>query len=132
MRRLVTIFLLAYYGFGTVLFPMGDLSYIKELPQMYNHCATEDADIDICDFVFEHLLNIHDEDDAEQEHDKPHQAIYGHAPFQLVATHQQPGRSFAPAPYILWYSKATFPLIPCDAFRAGHLSDVFRPPAIIS
>lgn len=132
MRQLVTIFLLAYYGLGTLLFPMGDMSYVRELPQMYDHCATEDPDINACDFVFEHLLNIHDEDDdAGEEHEKPHQAMYGHAPVQVVAT-QQHSKVIIPVSFILWYNKATFPLTPGDAFRRGYLSGVFRPPATVS
>ncbi len=130
MRKATAIFFLVYYSLGTVLFPMGDMSYLKDLPQMYSHCATEDPDINACDFVFEHLLNIHDEDDADEEHDKPHQAIYSHAPVQVAATVNIRFKPIPAVTPVLWYDKASFPLMPGDNYRIGFLTDVFRPPAI--
>ena len=130
MRKATAIFFLVYYSLGTLLFPMGDMSYLKDLPQMYSHCAAEDPDINPCDFVFEHLLNIHDEADGDEEHDKPHQAIYSHAPVQVAATVNLRFKPIATSSPVFWYNKVSFPLIPGDGYRNGYLSGVFRPPAV--
>ncbi|PQJ12281.1 hypothetical protein CJD36_000545 [Flavipsychrobacter stenotrophus] len=127
MKQIVITFLLAYYGIGAILFPMGDLSFMRDLPQMYQQCAQEDPDINLCDFVVEHLLNIHDGDEAE-EHDKPHQAVYNHIPVQTLITFYAKAKS----PIIIvkeFIIKQKYSIFKTTSFRPGYLSGVFRPPA---
>jgi len=78
LNKVVKIFLLIVYTFGTFCFPLGDYSIIGDLPAMYQHCkATEDKDLTPFDFVTDHLLNLdglfdkHDNGDQQ----KPHKAI---------------------------------------------------------
>jgi len=127
MNRVVVSLFLVYYSIGTLLFPMGDLSYLRDLPQMYRHCATEDPDINLCDFVVEHLMNIQDHDEQEREHDKPHQPVYSHSPVQLMATCSQ---------QLIWlrqtteshYMRVGYPITQHSDFNDAYLANVFRPP----
>ena len=127
MGRVVISLFLVYYSIGTLLFPMGDLSYLRDLPQMYRHCATEDPDINLCDFVVEHLMNIQDHDELEREHDKPHQPIYSHSPVQLMATC---------SPQMVYLQQATasynlpngYPIPQNNECNDAYLAAIFRPP----
>jgi hypothetical protein len=39
--------------------PEGDFSLLSQLPALYQHCkVTEDADMDLVDFITDHLINI--------------------------------------------------------------------------
>ena len=49
---------------------------------MYRNCALEDPDINIADFVFEHLANIQGNDEGGNE--KPHQPTFSHTPVQVL------------------------------------------------
>ncbi len=73
-----------YYSLGTILFPLGDLSYAREIPEMYSQCALEDPDLNVLDFIFEHLANISDDHDGDSQ-EKPHQPTYQHIPVQASA-----------------------------------------------
>src|ERR1700748_2429143 len=102
MRRIIVTLLLAYYSMGTLLVPMGDLTYVRDLPQMYRHCAAEDPDMDLCDFVVEHLMNIHD-DDEHEPNEKPHQPVFSHSPMQVfvvMASKIVVGKGITPVYYI--------------------------------
>lgn len=58
-KQSVNILLLAFYFFGVLCLPMGDFAVMKDLPQMYRHCkATEEADLTVCDFLFEHVSGV--------------------------------------------------------------------------
>ena len=59
---------------------MGDFSTLVHLPDMYSHCKeTEDPDLNLADFVGEHLMNLDMIFEAhpseEEDDDKPHQAV---------------------------------------------------------
>ena len=56
--------------------PQGYFAALTKLPDMYRHCqTTEDPDMNVIDFVTEHLLNLEegaaDENDID-EHELPH------------------------------------------------------------
>ncbi len=60
---------------GIAFLPQGDFSVMPDLPKMYQHCKlTEDADLNLMDFVTDHLLDIngsfdkHDFGDAQKRH----------------------------------------------------------------
>ena len=87
IKSLVFLFIALYYCFGATLLPKGDFAVILELPAMYQHCkATEDKDMNIVDFVTDHLINIdclfdaHDNNDAQ----KPHQPTHLHPIFKII------------------------------------------------
>lgn len=56
---------------------MADFSTVVHLPEMYAHCkATEDPDLDLFDFVGEHLMNLDGIfEPHEDKDDKPHQMV---------------------------------------------------------
>ena len=71
--------MLIYYTLGVICLPLGNFSTLVRLPAMYDHCqATEDPDLDLADFVFEHLMNldgIFEPHEQEEDGDKPHQIV---------------------------------------------------------
>lgn len=86
LNRVIFILTSFYFLTGTVLLPQGDFSAISQLGDMYHHCkAVEDPDIDLVDFVTEHLLSLDDrdeKDDDADEHELPHNPM----PFHTAAT----------------------------------------------
>lgn len=134
MFRLLSVILLFLYSAETVFSPMADLSLLKELPQMYAHCATEDPDIDAGDFIVEHLLNLecvmkYFEKDDEDRNEKPHQPMH-----QLQSASQTlvivskpvtlPGTNNA----IYTSERIVYPGTPKDFIPSGFVSDLLRPP----
>lgn len=77
MRRLVIVFVMSLYSLGSVFFPNIDMAHLYET---YKHCETEDPDLNVADFVFEHLLNIPEFFDGrgqdDDKNEKPHQPIH--------------------------------------------------------
>jgi hypothetical protein len=119
---------LAYYCLGTLLFPMGDLSYLKEMPDMYHNCVQEDPDVTLTDFVFEHLTNIKNtESDDEGEHEKPHQAIYHHIPAPVAAVPSGIIKLTTGPVAIMFVTKEYPKMRSQDALNCNPLK-VFRPP----
>ncbi|MGZ4043067.1 MAG: hypothetical protein ACXVNM_09410 [Bacteroidia bacterium] len=75
MRKALTILTLCYYTIGSIILPCSDFSIIPQLPELYAHCqSTEDKDMDMIDFVTDHLLNIDGIFDSHENGDdqKPH------------------------------------------------------------
>lgn len=99
LKKAATILLLSYYSFGIFCLPMGDFSRMAELPGMYQHCKEEDPDINILDFVGEHLMNLeniidHFEHDEEQDkNEQPHQ------PYHFAASAAETMYIFSPATF---------------------------------
>jgi hypothetical protein len=67
--------------FGAIILPQSNFNLLMQLPEMYNHCkSTEDKDMNVIDFVTDHLINIdcifdkHDNGD----HQKPHEPFNYH------------------------------------------------------
>ena len=96
---------------------------------MYRHCAEEDPDIDVYDFIFEHLLNIQDGDNPEGQ-EKPHQPVFHHNPIQPLITfyfkiklihHHLSGDTLL--------SKKSYPATAHQYSLPGYLSEVFHPPS---
>jgi hypothetical protein len=107
---------------------MGDLSYMNELPQMYHHCQNEDPDMDLGDFVFEHLLNINDGDECEKG-ERPHQPVYHHSPVQVMATvqyyHIFPSKNFQNATVL-----PVYPIFKDTRALISFGATVFHPPIV--
>jgi hypothetical protein len=77
LHRVILSITTVYFLLGNILLPQGDFSTIAQLPAMYQHCKTaEDPDINIADFITEHLLNIEEDDaDEKDEHELPHNPV---------------------------------------------------------
>ena len=90
LNRFIFILTSVYFLTGTVLLPQGDFSAISQIPSMYHHCKTvEDPDLNLADFVTEHLLNLGDvfpeEEDEPDEHELPHSPIPFHSTTIVIA-----------------------------------------------
>jgi hypothetical protein len=75
MKKWCCIISLFYFVTGAVILPSGDFSMLPQLPEMYAHCkANEDKDMNVLDFITDHLLNwdmVFDQ--HTQDEQKPHQ-----------------------------------------------------------
>jgi hypothetical protein len=120
-----------YFVFGTLLLPQGDFSTLADLPRMYQHCKeTEDPDMDLCDFVVEHLLDIDDDKGEVQndnDHEKPHQPIqFNHLSSPVSISVKQLAIKIEQPTVI----KCEKPIITDDIYLSDFPVDVFRPPII--
>jgi hypothetical protein len=136
MRKFLVIFFLSFYASGTLLFPLGDFSFAGNIGAIYNQCKGEDPDINIPDFVFEHLLNLGSiiaqfEQEADEENERPHQPLQLLQSFsQTLVTVGQPLR-FEVRPAVVFPGrKQSYPLYRDDFIPHGFLSEVFRPPSV--
>jgi hypothetical protein len=82
LSRFFLILTAIYFLAGNILLPQGDFAALAQLPQMYQHCkTTEDPDMDMADFITEHLLNLDNifckEEDTD-EHELPHNPVPFH------------------------------------------------------
>lgn len=82
MKKGLLILTATYFLLGNCLLPQGDFSAITELPSMYHHCQkTEDPDLNLFDFVTDHLLNLDEvfsEEEKPGEHELPHSPVPFH------------------------------------------------------
>ena len=127
MAKLLAILLLSYHLFGTMCLPMGDFSMLADLPKMYQHCkATEDADLDVFDFVTDHLIDVDCFFDAhEEDEQKPHQSsTFGHAAQQINFTTPVVDNFFYEERVI----KNIQSVLISNFIPTGFLATIFRPP----
>jgi len=130
MKQAAAVFILSYFFLGSFILPQGDFSVLPQLPKMYQHCKlTEDPDMNIFDFVTDHLLDfdsafgIHETEENEKPHspvpfqNQRHQSVFNHVRmiFSCSFTEIQ---NFIPAHFISV-------LIP-DNFSRG----IFHPPSL--
>lgn len=132
MVKVINIFLLAFYSFGTLCLPTGNFSALQELPEMYQHCkATEDKDMTPLDFITDHLLNLDGIFDKHNSGDeqKPHSPIHNQPISQITAFQFRSGFNFKIA-HIFFEKKLYF--FHSDNFiKSGYISNVFRPPIVV-
>jgi hypothetical protein len=123
-------FLFVYFFGGNILLPGGDFSSLPDIPSMYRNCkANEDPDMDIPDFIFEHLLQVDGLFGAdEQEPDeKPHQPFtFTHQLVQVNFVTEQP-RIRVKAPTI---EEKKHPVFFEQTYSSDYVSFVFRPPVV--
>lgn len=122
-----------YYGLGLVLFPLGDMSYLKELPEMYHECSHEEHDMTPDDFVFEHLFCLgaimeYIEDDFDEENEQPHQPQFDHNPVQVHVTVSPVYNISKTSRYddndVVFVSKNVTTIL------NGFVQEVYHPPAV--
>ena len=128
MTKFFAIILLSYHLFGTMCLPMSDFSVIADLPKMYQHCkATEDADLDIFDFVTDHLMDFDTVFDIHEQGEKPHQS-------NAVSHSIQQVNFVAPFfSFICSEIKITENILPVfisNFISTDFLASVFRPPIL--
>lgn len=127
LQKFFVALLLLYFVTGTLLLPQGDFAALPDLPKMYAHCkATEDSDLDIFDFVEEHLLMLDDlMGETPEPQDKPHQPVQFHhifAPVTIAVPQQIP---LVKEPQTTEKDQA--PIID-EVYLSDYPASVFRPP----
>ncbi|MEI7596895.1 MAG: hypothetical protein WCK02_14185 [Bacteroidota bacterium] len=90
MLKTASAFLVIFYSIGVLVFPLGDFSVLKDLPQIYKHCKFhEDKDMSPVDFITDHLINIdyifdkHSKGD-EQKPNTPTRPFHAQAQILLI------------------------------------------------
>lgn len=82
LKQIFALFLLIYFILGSICLPKGDLSQLVDLPKMYRHCkTTEHTDMNMLDFLTDHLLNFDClvDDHAGQDEQRPHIPVSFHS-----------------------------------------------------
>ena len=129
--RTLTILLLCYFVAGTMFLPEGDFSTLPDLPKMYADCKNfEDPDMNLSDFVTEHLFEINGmagvfPEQADEPNERPHQPVQFHHQFvrisfvakQFKIELQQP---VAEAPQLIAHTDMVY--------LSDYTVSVFRPP----
>lgn len=125
--------LLAFYFTGAILLPLGDLSILPDLPNMYTQCkATEDKDLNVFEFITEHVSGIgqlvagleHDSGD-DDDGDKPHTPVQFHFQVQIIDCRVV----VVQLPCIKQYAQPAAALpMQSAAYVADYISKIFRPP----
>ena len=128
LQKFFVALLLFYFAAGTLLLPQGDFAALPDLPKMYAHCkATEDSDLDIFDFVEEHLLMLDDlMGETPEPQDKPHQPVQFHHIFAPVTVAV---RQIAIAKAPLVTEKIQAPILN-EVYLSDYPASVFRPPIL--
>jgi hypothetical protein len=132
LKRIISIFLLIYHSFGTLLLPMGDFTVLKDLHDMYEHCrVNEDKDMTPFDFVTDHLLNIDGFFDSHGDGDnqKPHSPTHIHYQVHLVTFQSFVSFDFRDKtiPYFEPKLRSNY----VDNFiKSDYISLLFRPPIV--
>lgn len=136
MRRVVFILLSCAYTLGSLCTPLGDFSYMPNLPKMYEQCKAEDPDINALDFVCEHLLNLEDvmaqfEGEEEDKHESPHQPFQlVHAASQITLAVSKP-MIFEPIQMVFIADKCIkYPLLDDRFTPDNYPFEIFHPPAV--
>ena len=128
MIKFFAIILLSYHLFGTMCLPIGDFSMMADLPKMFQHCkATEDADLDIFDFVTDHLMDFDSVFDIHEQGEKPHQSN------AVSHTIQQVNFVSPVFDFIFCEKKITKivqPILISNFIQTDFLASVFRPPIL--
>jgi len=128
LLKTLTILLLFYFVAGTMFLPEGDFSTLPDMPKMYAHCkAQEDVDMDLVDFVTEHLLEVNGifGQDIPEPGDKPHQPIQFHHQFvQISIVARQVKLEFQQV--VVQGNQLT--ALADEVFLSGYTASVFRPP----
>lgn len=131
MRQFIIILFMSCYSIGNILLP--DIG-VSALHSMYKQCAEEDPDINIPDFVFEHLLHLPDyfeqgEEHEEEEHEKPHQPFHITGATCSIAVNIPEPICFQCKPAMEYYTTEKVTSLYLVHMPQGCFSNVFRPPA---
>jgi hypothetical protein len=126
--KISALLLLAYFISGTMLLPEGDFSTLPDIPKMYAHCKTEeDPDMDLPDFITEHLLEIDGVFGQVQDEpdEKPHQPVQLHHQLSQIifVAHQ-----FNIMPVVPQSIPAAAIAVSDEIYLSDYHGALFRPP----
>lgn len=132
VKQVSSLLFAAHFFLGGILLPQGNFDTITQLPEMYRHCrATEDRDMDLLDFITDHLLDIdshfdpHGEGDDQKSHQPCHFQL--HPDFNLFP----PRMAVLPAgPTIPIYTSGGSIPWENDLLIQSYFPSFFHPPAI--
>ena len=109
--------------------PEGDFSTLPDLPKMYTNCkAAEDPDMDLPDFITEHLLEVDGlfgQWAPDEPNEKPHQPVQFHhqfVPITFVARHLKIELN---QPLV---AETKQPRLVNEVYLSDYSAAVFRPP----
>ena len=127
MQKFWVILLLVYFVSGTLLLPQGDFATLPDIPRMYAHCKdTEDKDLDVLDFVTQHLFMLDDVMGEQPEpEDKPHQPVEFHHIYVPVTIAVRQVITATEVPQIIEQDQ---PRPTDDVYLSDYPASVFRPP----
>jgi hypothetical protein len=130
MKTIAALCLSAYFLAGTMLLPAGDFSTLPDLPKMYVDCKTiEDPDMDLPDFITEHLLMVDIgslfENGVPEPNEKPHQPIqFHHQIVQISLVAQVENVECKPVQVVIPPASIQTD----EIYIASYAASVFRPP----
>ena len=138
LKQLFYIFLFVYYTLGVICLPLGNFSTIIHLPQMYNHCkATEDPNLNLGDFIVEHLMNLdgifEPHETEEEDSDKPHQMVdfFQNNPITPIKEKIE-DFEFKNSNGIFSFDKKPSCIFKNQIYSYNHRHSIFRPPISFS
>ena len=130
LRSVFVGMVLFYYVLGTLFLPSGDFSSLSDLPTMYQHCKqSEHHDMNVFDFVSDHLINIDGLFDDHQDGDdqRPHQNFPIHHSGTITFVY----------PESIQFSNRLFPISTIQkftdyssSFSEKHHGGIFQPPRV--
>jgi hypothetical protein len=129
LRKIVCCFLACLFLTGSMVFPLGDFSLMRDIPKMYQNYTkiTSDEEMGAIDFIGDYLLHGKDIF-GHNEHDKTpakgcdvqfqHQAS---SPDFVFSQHRQ-------TLFIASVSILTHPAFSQDFYNSDYRNKLFRPP----
>ncbi|MEZ4804631.1 MAG: hypothetical protein R2852_03890 [Bacteroidia bacterium] len=129
MRVLASV-LIAFFSFSAFCLPSGDYSYLPQLPQMFKQCkAHEDKDLNLIDFISDHLINFDCLIDKHtgSDHQKPHTPSLHHSVINIVLISPTDLRFQILKGFVKQAIRSDFIVNPLSK---GHTVQVFRPPIL--
>jgi hypothetical protein len=120
---------LGYYLFSSFCLPSGNFSALRELPELYRNCKqTEHADMNLFDFITDHLLNIDGlfDEHAPGDDQKPHQHLPTHLQMLQLSILAQPIKISVSVPQILRHQSEP----PFSFLTSNYLAEILRPPIV--
>ncbi|MEZ4875603.1 MAG: hypothetical protein R2793_09220 [Flavobacteriaceae bacterium] len=130
MAKTLKFFFLTFYTLGVFCLPMGNFSILKELPGMYSYCkANEHPDMNLFDFITDHILNIDGIFDKHQNNDDQKSHIPIHHTFTSYSTFLAPivTNSFKFSNHTNLEVIENYKILAPETF-SEYISKVFHPP----
>ena len=133
MKRLLHIFFFLYYLVGSMVLPMGNFSAVADIPEMYQHCKTnEDTNLTAVKFLTEHLVNTDglfnkfDHRHAQKPH-KPFHSHMQHNSYQVAVKNLLT----AIVEICPFEENITHRSIYSENYRFEQIYSIFHPPTVV-
>jgi hypothetical protein len=129
LLKISVVGLLFYFLCGTMFLPEGDFSTLPDLPKMYTNCKTaEDPDMNLPDFITEHLLGVDGlfgQADNDDPNEKPHQPVQFHHQFMQFNFVARQFNIELNQPQL---AEKKRPALMDEVYLSDYRASVFRPP----